>query len=209
MIPGNPDIYQITESNRFLVSTFQPPDNRSSSNELEDWEYGGIALQDPSEGLQYQIWKGYWNSADSTAYLQPEDSSVPPIPIFVESDVVEFTFTFDQNMRWAAAIRKDDKTVKFRWYNSVIENYTTTTYSGIVSVRLCHDDKRAVEIFSGTSDMILTYSKTGAIYWRIQRDRFITEYSHSLAISDQHRITHFGMNKLNRLQWRIGLRRKS
>ena len=110
-------------------------------------------------------------------------------------------------MRWVAATRKEDETVQFRWYNSVVEDYVTTNYSDITSVRLCHDDKRDIQVQRGATDVILTYSKIGAVYWRVQRDRFMIEYSHSLAISKLHRITHFGMSKGNRLQWRIGMRR--
>ena len=207
MIPDNPNIYQITESNSHLVSQWLEPDARSTNdNELEDYEYGGIAIQDPSKGLQYQIWTGYWNPADSTAYLQPEDTSIAPTPIFAEPNVVEFCFTFDQNMRWVAATRKTNNTVQFRWYDSLAENYVTSNYSGIFSVRLCHDDKRAVQVTSGATDVILTYSRTGAVYWRIQRDRFLIEYSKPLPISGSFRISHFGMSRSNRLQWRIGPR---
>ena len=207
MIPDNPNIYQITESNSHLLFPWPVPDMWSAhESELKDYEYGGIAIQDPSKGLQYQIWTGYWNLADSTAYLQPEDTSLAPIPIFTESDVIEFCFTFDQNMRWVAATRKADNTVQFRWYNSQVEAYVTSHYSGIFSVRLCHDDKRASQVINNTTDVILTYSRTGAIYWRIQRDRFTVEYSKPVAISNRFRISHFGMSYGNRLQWRIGPR---
>ena len=207
MIPDNPNIYQVTDSNRYLLFPWLEPDARSTNdNELEDYEYGGIAIQDPSLGLQYQVWTGYWNPADSTAYLQPEDTALAPIPIFTESDVVEFCFTFDQNMRWVAATRKADNTVQFRWYDSQVEAYVTSHFSGITSVRLCHDDKRAAQVNSGVTDVILTYSRAGAVYWRIQRDRFLIEYSKSLPISGNFRISHFGMSKGNRLQWRIGPR---
>ena len=208
MIPGNPDIRLVTEDTRFLVSRWPVPDSRSTQNELRDYEQGGIALQDPSKGLQYQNWTGYWDPTDSTAYLQPETApESPPIPIFTESDVVEFTFTFDQNMRWAAATRKADKTMQFRWYDSAVEAYVTSHYSDVTSVRLCHDDKRSVQVFLGTSDILITYLSAGKVHWRIQRDRYLTQYTkHDLTVSASHRISHFGLSQGLRLQWRIGVR---
>lgn len=208
MIPSNPLIYSIDLTNKFLVAPLQAPDNRSVTSELIDYELGGIALQDTAGGLRYQVWRGWWDEIDSTAYLAPDDDSSSPIAIFVQPGVVEFTFTFDQNMRWSAATRTADDTLHHRWYDSAVEAYVTTTYPGVTSVRLALDDKRDTQVQLGAPDMILTYVRSNQVRWRIQRDRFLTEYSHSLAISDQHRITHFGMNKLNRLQWRIGLRRR-
>lgn len=214
MIPSNPNIYLITDTNRFIRTRFQYPDNISTLDELTDYEYGGIALQDPSKGLQYQAWKGYWDPVDSTAYLQPyipeaaPDPAPTPIPIFTEPNVVEFSFTFDQNMRWSAVTRAANNTVKFRWYDSAAEAYVVTPYTGMRSVKLCHDDKRDTQVALGSSDMIFTYlTTTGAVCWRIQRDRFLVQYTKAgFTASGNSYISHFGMNSLNRLQWRIGKR---
>jgi hypothetical protein len=208
MIPDNPNIRTINSTNQDLLSPFQYPDNIVSTSELEDWEYGGIALQDPTQGLRYQVWKGWWDSDDETAYLQPDDGVTDPIAIHTESNVEEFTFTFDHNMRWTSACRLDDDTVKFRWYDTLIEDYTTTTYSDYTSVRLAHDDKRSAQVNVGASDVILTYIRAGRVRWRIQRDRYLTEYTHNdLTVPAVYRITHFGMNTTSRLQWRLGFRR--
>ena len=207
MIPSNPLIYDIDFTNKFLVAPFQYPDNISSSDELIDYEMGGVAIQDPSKGLRYQLWKGWWDSTDSTVYLEPEDTGVP-IPIHTAANVEEFCFTFDQNMRWSTACRLTGNTVEHRWYDTAAEAYVTTTYPSITSVRLALDDKRAVQVQSGVTDMILTYISGGQVKWRIQRDRFLTEYIHSgFTVPSDIRISHFGMNKINRLQWRLGIRR--
>lgn len=208
MLPGNPSLIDITATNRYLVAPFQTPDNRASATELVDYEYGGIALQDPSKGLKYQIWKGWWDATDATVYLSTDDDSATPIAIFTESDVIEFTFTFDQNMRWAAATRLVGNVLHFRWYDTAAESYVTSVYTGISSVRLALDDKRDMQVQFGVTDMILTYVRAGQVCWRIQRDRFLTEYTHSgFIVPDSIRITHFGMSKINRLQWRLGPRR--
>lgn len=208
MIPDNPALITIDSTNRYLTAPFQTPDNRAGTSELIDYEYGGIALQDPSKGLRYQIWCGWWDENDLTAYLADDDGNGTPVPIFTESNVIEFAFTFDQNMRWAAAVRTVGDTLKFRWYDTAAEAYVITTYTGISSVRLALDDKRDMQVQFGVTDMILTYVTGGQVCWRIQRDRFLTQYVHpGFSVSGAQRISHFGMNTKNRLQWRIGMRR--
>lgn len=209
MIPLNPELIDITPETKYLLGRFEYPDNISSSNSLIDYEMGGIALQDTSQGLKYQAWKGYWNPTDSTAYIQPLDESAPPVSIFTEAgDVEDFSFTFDQNMRWTAVTRKSDNTVKFRWYDSVPGAYVMTSYTGINSVKLALDDHRATQVNGGSSDIILTYILGGNVCWRIQRDRFLTQYVHpSLVLAANAQITHFGLSNKLRLQWRIGVRR--
>ena len=209
MIPSNPHIHDIDEDDQYLLSQFRYPDNIALLDYLTDYEMGGIATQDPTQGLNYQPWKGYWNRADNTAYIHPLDSTAPHLPIFTESDVEDFTFTFDQNMRWTAAIRKADNTVKFYWYDSALESYVITPYSGMTSIKLAHDDHRDSQVSDGVTDIIFTYLTTGGtLKWRIQRDRYLTEYTHSGTTFPQTAmITHFGLSTAGRLQWRIGPRR--
>lgn len=207
MIPSNPAVYVSNSTDSGLFSRFQSPGDRSDNSELRDWEYGGVAIQDPAEGLRYQIWEGYWNPSNSTAYLTPQDGAATPVEIFTELDVVEFTFSFDQNMRWCAATRNSSDEMKFRWYDTVSESYAINTYTGIHSVRLCHDDSRKLQVVGGKSDIILTYISAGQVCWRIQRDRYLIQYTAPGTYSSSYRITNFGMNTKNRLQWRIGPRR--
>lgn len=205
VIPSNPSIYIITPQNQFILAPWQYPDNTSTHNELIDYEMGGIAIQDPSHGLQYQVWRGWVDG--SNVYLQPQDLSAPPTLIFIESGIEELAISFDQNMRWVAAIRKGDNSAQLRWYDSAVENYVTTPYAGLQSVRLTHDDKRDLQVTSRNSDIIFTYIRAGAVRWRIQRDRYLIEYTKTgIPITPHSRISHFGMSTKNRLQWRIGPR---
>lgn len=205
MIPGNPNLII---ADRNLRAPFLAPDNRIEESELVAWELGGIAIQDTSEDLDYQNWKGYWDASDSTVYLVPDDTGIP-IPLFVLPDVVEFSFTFDQNMRWSTVCRLSSNQLEHRWFDTAIGDYVVTTYSGIQSIGISLDDKSRLYVAAGRSDIILTYIKTtGQLCWRIQRDRFLTEYTQSgFSVPTTMRITHFGMNSKNRLQWRVGVRR--
>ena len=204
MIPGNPNIY---DSRPELVGAFLYPDNIVSTSELEDYELGGVAIQDPSQGLQVQVWKCHWEPTTGEVILTPQDAGSPTV-LFTQSDVVELAFTFDQNMRWSTATRTSDNVLHHRWYDSLAEAYVTTDYSGVTSARLTHDDKRNIQVNLGSTDMILSYIRAGYVRWRIQRDRYLTEYTHfATPIPAGMRISHFGMSSKNRLQWRIGVRR--
>lgn len=207
MIPDNPNIKEITPNTLTLTNKFIFPDNIASSSELEDYELGGVDLQDPSQGLQVKVWKCWWDPDDETVYIQDTETE-NTTALFVESDVIELAFTFDQNMRWYTATRLEGDVLKFRWFDTAIAQYVTSTYNNITSARLTHDDKRRVAVETGQSDVILTYLRAKQVRWRIQRDRFLQEYTYSGQIYPEHaRITHFGMNEVSRLQWRIGMRR--
>lgn len=210
MIPSNPNIYDIDETTGKLLAPFIFPDNISTDSELEDYELGGVALQNPLQGLEVQTWKGYWNPDDSTAYLIATSTDPDnPIPIFTEPDVVEFCFTFDQNMRWAAAIRTSTNLMRFRWYDTLVAAYVTTEILGVRSVRLALDDKRTLSVQQGNADIIITtINEAGGVGWRIQRDRFELQYNYTgRTFPSRARITHFGMSQSRRLQWRIAMRR--
>lgn len=210
MIPDNPNIRTIDATNRHLVSAFKYPDSKTSTDELTDWELGGVAIQDPSLGLEYQEWKGYWDPSDEKAYLLAENSTTP-VELFTQSDVVEFSFTFDANMRWSTVTRTSDNVAHHRWYDAFAADYVETSYAGTVSARLCLDDKRALQVSRGAPDMILTYlNSSGQVCWRIQRERFLTQYIHPSPVSGGGlmRISGFGLNQFNRLQWRISPRNR-
>lgn len=193
-------------SSKTIQSRFLYPSGIIVGKITEDFELGGIALQDPSKGLMYQPWYGYWNEDDSTAYLIPNFVSVP-IPIFTETNVFEFSFAFDQNMRWAAFVLLKDGTGKFRWYDSQAGAYVTTIYTGVTGFKLSLDDKRAIQITLGLSDLLLTYIKDNKLYVRSQRDRFGVEYLLQSDLPNNLLITNFGMNERLRMQWRIRYRR--
>lgn len=198
MIPGN------RLSVEPVVGKYYSPDNRKTS--LLEWrQRGGIALQDPSQGLDLQSWYGVWSSVDSTVYLTPALTGIAQA-IFTEPDVVEFSFAFDSNMRWTAVTRKADGVIKLRWYDATIGGYATTEFTGVYSVKLCHDDKRKYQVTKGASDVILSYIKGNSLYWRVQRDRYEVEYLGTDDLTPGVEITNFGMNDKYRLQWRLAKR---
>lgn len=189
-------------SSEILRDQFLFPDNIVGTA-LEDYEMGGIDIQDPSQGLRVQPWYGVWKVADSTAYLQANFDG-PPIPLFSTPDVIEFTFTFDQNMRWVAATLSSTGVLSFRWYDASVPGYVTTTYSNITTAKLALDDKRPLQVLGDSSDIVLTYVDTsGNLYARIQRERYLTAHLLDTGAPNNFRITNFGMNTKYRMQWRF------
>lgn len=170
---------------------------------LEDYELGGVAIQDPSQGLQVQPWYGYWSALDNTAYLRANFTG-SPIALFTESDVVEFSFTFDQSMRWVAATLSSTGVLKFRWFDASVPGYVMTTYSNVFSMKLCLDDKRRAQLAADKSDILLTYITTSQeLYFRAQRERYLVAHLLSSTIQPNVSITNFGMCKNYRVQWRL------
>lgn len=199
MIPDNelsvkPIRASLLYPNRFLLASL-----------TEDYEMGGIAIQDPSEGVNYQPWFGYWRD-DGALCVRPAIDG-EDIVLFSEPDIFEFSFAFDQNMRWYAATQRTDGSFRFRWYDSLIEGYATLELSGIGGFKVTQDDKRDVLVQLGRSDVLLTYIKDRKLYIRNQRERFQVEHLLAENLPKNIRITNFGMTERYRVQWRIRYRR--
>ena len=205
MIPDNPNLYTVDEDNKTVVAPFIFPDNRSNETRLIDYERGGVAIQDTSKGLDYQSWTGYWDALTTGVYLVAEtEAPTVPVLLFSEADVEEFSFTFDSNMRWSTVTLSSTGTAKHRWYDSAAAAYVISTYPGVASPRLALDDKRDFQVKLGRPDIILTYIANSQVRWRIQRDRFLVEYSHpNYTVPANYRISNFGMSTKRRLQWRF------
>lgn len=189
-------------SSEVVQGSFNYPDNLAYRPGT-DYELGGLAISDSSLGLEYQAWKGFWEPSTGVVTLHPGISGTG-IPVFTTSDVIDFTFTFDQSMRWTAATIDTSNLLSFRWYDITVNDYVISTYSDIASVKLALDDKRAVQIQSGVTDVILTYVKLdGDLCYRLQRDRYLIEYTLESDVPEGFRITNFGMTDKLRVQWRL------
>lgn len=160
-----------------------------------DYEDGGIALQDPSEGLQFQTWRGYILNDQ----IILEAPGIPPFTAYTGTNLTEVSITFDQNMRPTFAF-VEDGVAKLRWYDSVPEETVITTLGADhISPRVTLDDKHPLGITD--SDVILAYVRAGNLYFRAQRDRFQVEYL--LREDVPERLQVIGMNTGWRLQFRF------
>jgi hypothetical protein len=133
-----------------------------------DYEDGGIAIQDPSQGSNYQRWRGRL-IGDDIILDAPE---VEPFAVLSGPDITEISFTFDQNMRPAVAFVQAGM-AKLRWFDTVAGAQVITEYPGAITPRVVLDDKRFTQ--TSSSDIIFGYVRDGALYYRQQRDRYTIE----------------------------------
>lgn len=166
-----------------------------SVTKVLDFEKGGIAINDASMGLLYQTWRARLIKNDVVL----DAPSVPEFIHFTATGISEISFTFDQNMRPALAYVQDG-TSKLRWWDSTVSGYDIVSLpAGSITPRVSMDDKRASQ--SAISDIILAYIRSGTLYYRQQRDRFLTE--RSLATGLTTGLIKIGMNNRFRMQFML------
>jgi len=158
-----------------------------------DYEIGGKALYDPSEGLNYQVWRCRLINDGVVLYDEKNNATT----IYTGADISEISFSFDRNMNIALAFVQGGES-KFYWYDSSLGAMTVTNFgSSVITPRVSHDDKRDTQ--SASSDVILAYVKNSSLYFRAQRDRYQTEYL--LKSGDCKGLIKIGMNSKLRLQF--------
>lgn len=178
-----------------LPSLFLDPDDRVSTP-LVDYELGGVALLDASQGLMVKVWRCWLEQYN--VWLQGEGDV--PILLFQEIGLSEIALCFDQNMRWSVAYIQDG-ILKLRWYDSFVSAYVTSIFDAARTPKMALDDKRAMQL--DTSDMILAYMRGSALYYRQQRDRFSVERVLRSDLYTTTRLKNIGMGKSLRLQFEL------
>lgn len=162
-----------------------------------DYENGGLDIGDTTEALTYQTWRGRLIGEDVIL----DAPSVSPVTIYSAADITEISFSFDQNMTPALAYVQGG-VAKLRWYDTSIPGYDILTVTGAITPRISIDDKRKSQ--TSQSDLILAYVRSNCLYYRRQRDRFLTEYllltGPALGI-DSLQLVKIGMNKKWRFQF--------
>lgn len=162
---------------------------------LVDYERGGAAIEDASQGLDVKDWRGRY--IDGSIVL--DAPGVAPTAVLSVPGVTEFGFTFDQNMRVFIAY-VDATGAHFYWYDTQIPGYTTTTLpAGSITPKCSMDDKRTSQLL--VSDIILAYVRNGNLYTREQRDRYSVEYLLKAGVGGK--LIQIGMNDKLRFQFRL------
>ncbi len=188
-------------SSLLMAGHFLPPDDLTNFL-LMDYENGGIALNDPSEGLNYQKW--ILRYFPDTEDMVVNAANSPPTILFNRPDITEISLAFDQNMNPFVAFVQAGTAVFWWWDTALGQTVFTNLPGGSRSPRCCIDDKR--DDRSGTSDIILCYINNDILYERMERERYTIERTL------QNPFTHpdsgltavllrVGMNEFNRLQW--------
>lgn len=153
-----------------------PVKTLSVEDKFIDWEMGGIALNDPSEGLRVQLWtfKLVVDELTGDSTVSVEAPSVPKVTLFSGVDVGEIAGAFDQNMNPVVAYMEGGSPKLWWWDPTASAMVHTSLPSGCYDLRVSLDDKRRFNVVK--SDVILSYVRGGSAYYRYQRDRYLVEY---------------------------------
>ncbi|HEY0955838.1 MAG TPA: hypothetical protein VGE36_13820 [Roseateles sp.] len=179
-----------------VVSALLAPDTPTKASRLVDFELGGVALGDASQGVQVRAWRAYIDGAMVCVAPYPEGS--PATELFSADGVTELALSFDQLMHPTVAFVQDGMT-KLYWYDSLEAGQVTTSFPGASSPMVCLDDKRPLQVQAGVTDVLFFYVLDGELCYRQQRDRFTVE--RVLApLAGASRITGAGMGANGRVQ---------
>ena len=181
------------------IGLFLSPDDRKRDNLLEDLEKGGLFVNNPAGELQLTNWHIY-NVGFDIFCNRLIDTDEPKFLFSVSTVPSEINFTFDSNMQPQVAY-VENGVVKFRWFDSEVEKFTTTIYENVYSPRLCLDDKRKLE--TAYRDVLLFYIKIGPpdkLCYRQQRDRYTIERELMEVPENTKRLGRVGMATTRRVQ---------
>lgn len=181
------------------------PDRRNAVPLIEDYETGGTALSDSSQGFLVRDWKAEVING-SEIWLSPEDTPGDAVLVRTDTNITEVTFSFDQLMREVVAYVADG--VAYIWYfDSEQSQFDVKSIPDAISPFATLDDKRRIGGFLGENDVLIFYIKNSNVYYRAQRDRYDVEYLFSNNIPGAaQRISKCGMDNQYRMHIEIQLR---
>lgn len=173
------------------------PDDRVTSP-LVDWEQGGIALVDTSQGLQMKNWRCWVDGLR----IMAQAASDPPVELFYASGVSEVSLAFDQEMHFCVAYVQRG-VARLRWFDPTAGEYVTLDLPGAQCPRVALDDKRARQLYR--SAIVLAYLRDDTLYVRQQTDGFVTETLVRDNLYPGAVLRNIGMNRQWRLQFDLTL----
>lgn len=179
-----------------------------------DYKAGGVNIQDPTKGLDYQIWRGRVFQPDSPdSYIVLDARYSPEHYFFAYPNIIEFNFSFDFSMRPMAVIvareiieimgeETEVHNTYLYWFDNTKGRYDMLFLDNLIKTpKLLIDDPREVESdFYSLSDTCLFYWRSGDFFVRYLRDRFTIE--HRLKRNIPY-IQQIGMNEHYRMQFQF------
>lgn len=189
-----------TLSSQSIVANFTYGFDRIESIfDTIDYEMGGLGINDPTNGLDYQLYTAQLYKGQVLVHAPYVDQFV----MMEDHDITGISLSFDQNMRPALLYVKITQAYLWWYDTAAAEQVTTTLDADVITPKIIMDDRRASQ--SNISDIILAYVRSGNLYYRQQRDRFNTEYLLYSGIQPGVGIKRFGTNSKLRLQFHMGI----
>ncbi len=173
------------------------PDAQGRAARRVDYERAGVALSDPSEGIDAYTWRARLDGNDVKIGREPYATETVYLSA---AGITELSLAFDQNMRPLVAYVQLGQ-ARLRWYDATLPGETTIDLPvDAKSPFLTFDDKRAESVTSGLSDVLLFYVRANRLCYRQQRDRFLTERTLAWFEGSSVTIKKAGMNNGLRMQ---------
>jgi hypothetical protein len=162
-------------------------------NPIHQRVFGGISLGDSTKGRLFKLWEVKLNNGIIS--IGPVGSSI--VLNIQAPGASSVGLAFDTAMRVTVCWTTTTGSWLF-YYNTVTQNYSTLFFQGYTSCRVCVDDPRS--FYETESDVIFSYTYSGNLYWRQQRDRY-SEERHIGPTPGS--IIKVGLSLLGRLQFEI------
>lgn len=155
--------------------------NGKRTDAFIDFELGGIAIGDASQGLLVKKWECAYEDGQIKMGYENDFETVLRV-----ENVTYLSFAFDINMRPVVAYVADGICYLW-WYDSSQSAQVNTNLGACIFPQLALDEKRAA--LSANADVIFAYIKNRKLYMRIQRERFQIEHE----ITQAKRLIQIGM----------------
>lgn len=169
---------------------------RDHRNPLVDYEVGGIAINDPSQGLGGYDWTAEYDLADGWVYVWREDQGkASKVGVLQRPGIIRIGLAFDQNMR--VHLCWTDSVGTFLWrYSADTGEMVAVQVAGASSPCITMDDHRPERV--SDSDIILSYISGTQLCFRVQRELY--EVVHSAELGTTAELNASGMAGF-RFQW--------
>lgn len=176
-----------------IESVFLFPDSLEKFG-LTDYERSGIDIQNPSQGINSQIWT--CRVVGNNVYVQREGRESEFM--FSRPNISEISFAFDQNMNPHFAYTVGEE-VFLRWFDSVTQQFITTNFGTGRNPKLTMDDKRDTSL--QINDILFAYMRGGILCYRQQRDRFSIERVLQSGLPSDIALDTIGMSSVLRIRF--------
>ena len=172
------------------IAVFLPPLDQPYQP-LTQIVWGGVGLNDPSQGRMVQYWQVSYDGANIN--IGPVSGST--VFTLAQPNVDSVSMGFDANMNPVIGWQSGGS-ASIYFYN--VNAFETLTITDTTSSRVFLDDPRSFN--TADSDVMFAYTKNNMLYYRQQRDNYAIEYEIGATTGFLRKA---GLNLKNRLQFEL------
>ncbi|QYW08446.1 hypothetical protein [Pseudomonas phage L5] len=146
---------------------------RRDISDVLDFCDGGVAIQDPSEGLFVRVWRTMLRN-DGT-YLGWEDgTNEVRIGDGIDAGISTISLDFDSNMNYVFVFVRADKTGALSYFNVQQGRRIIVELGQVDYAKVALDDKRPGA--TAWAQVIVPYTRGGNMYVRTQNENYTQEH---------------------------------